>query len=374
MNAKKIFAGAFAASMLLTAVACEGKTDAEAPAADAYTASLDMEDGNTAFALIKTAPRKADNAEISLGEFAGSKVLEVKSNGENAEVYVALDVDALLGEKVTEVKTIKLKVGVMSPDGVFHAVSGTGFAYTGESLEEIELGNWSVYSESKNPYVLTFEMGESAFTAGNDNYFVIMKKDDTGMVEEEDGTFTNPATLYIDDIAFLDAAGNTIEADTTAVMEAPASQFYAREKLTGENVIELSGEYPGDWDHTGVIDLSKYAGETTLHIYYDLENGDYSKDGYMIKLMSGEWGDVLAKKKANGERNGFVGLDFDATEGDVEGKEYHLKKDGVIRLDPLQSGVITVTLNEETMALINDKGGLDFQVFGINVYAVVVEQ
>ena len=192
--------GAMAASMAMCAQAEEA----------APGASIDFEDGNMGFVAAYTQPADAAEVELSVVDYNGSKALQVK-NLSGGVPYVAIDASSLLGADVAKVASIELGMGVSHEDGKFYACSGSLIAWSGTDLVETT-DPWSVYLESANPKkaVATLSAGEE-FVADAGNMLVVQLKTDNGATEG-----AGNATLYIDDIRFLDADGNVLAADSAA--------------------------------------------------------------------------------------------------------------------------------------------------------------
>ena len=186
--------------------------EVQEPAAE--DASIDFEDGNMGFVSVYSQPADAAGIEMSIVDFAGSKALEVK-NLTGKVPYVAIDATSLLGADVAKVASIELTMGVSYEDGSFNACSGTLIAWSGQDLVE-STDDWSVYLEKANPrkVVATLSEGEE-FVADAGNMLVVQLKTDNGV----DAGAGN-ATLYIDNIRFLDASGNLLTADSSVTFAA----------------------------------------------------------------------------------------------------------------------------------------------------------
>ncbi|MDO4302946.1 MAG: hypothetical protein Q4D94_03435 [Bacillota bacterium] len=237
MKAKKIMALFLTAAMTISIVGCsnnaatetsnEAETEAPAedqaaePAEDEDTAaadeaqeagtgeaSLDFEDGLFGFVgNDKTVNSAADNSLLSVEDYNGSKALKVTPQGKMP--YVGIQVDALLGDNASSLKTVEMTVGIENPDGDFYAASGNIYAFLGEDNVKNNTG-WSVYLEDANPKTISYTIpDDQSFVAGN--YFVISLETDTG--KDKGATQAN---LYIDNIVFKDASGNVLAADSSA--------------------------------------------------------------------------------------------------------------------------------------------------------------
>lgn len=264
MKAKKLLALSLTAAMAMNIAACgssgadnaadtsnanvqeTGTAPAESaaetePAEDAQSAapagdvSIDFEDGVYGFMGVdKTVNPVADDSALSVVDFAGSKALKVETNGKAP--YIGMQVDALLGDKAADVRTVEMSLGIENPDGKFSAVSGKIYAFLGAENERKD-GDWSVYLETANPKTAVYEV-PADMTFGDGNYMVVSLETDTG----KDAGAT-PAVLYIDNIAFKDASGNVIAADTSAEFVSAA---------TGDDRSNLTGI-------TGAVDFEGFA-------------------------------------------------------------------------------------------------------------------
>jgi len=233
---RKILACLCAGAMILSMAACGNSDDlepasvelsqAESTAAEeskpedvvqpeTVEVSVDFEDGNYDFAKVYLVPGNADASQLSLVDYNGSKALQIKST-QGKVPYVGIDVSGLLGDNVSRLAAIEMTMGIAYEDGSFNSASGEVITWWGEELEEKKY-DWSVYREDQNPKVAVVELdSKKLFTAGNDNIMIINLKTDNGLADH------GSATLYIDDIRFLDVSGNLITADTTVAFNAPA--------------------------------------------------------------------------------------------------------------------------------------------------------
>lgn len=217
-------------------------------AAEAGPASIDFEDGLFGFAGDNTTVVGGigNAASYNVVDFNGSKALEVVPNGKG--LGIGFQIDALLGDKVSEVKTIELSVGTKSSDGNFYASSGKLYGLYGDNKDS---SAWSVYLETANPKTVTYTVPDGMAFGAGDNFVISLETDNAAT---EGIGFQ---TMYIDNVAFKDASGNLIEADTSA-------EFVAKESgldpnlMVLKDVVELEGFAcsGGGWAQAG-IDLTE---------------------------------------------------------------------------------------------------------------------
>ncbi len=224
------------------------------PAPVVEEASIDFEDGNMGFTAVYTMPANSGNAELSIADFNGSKALKVV-NLDGKVPYVAIDAASLLGADVAKVAKMELTLGTSYENGKFSAVEGKLIAWSGTELVETT-DDWSVYLETANPKkaVATLSAGEE-FVADANNIFMVSLVKDEG-INEGNGY----ATLYIDNIRFLDAEGNLLTADSSVAFVAPEGFVKTGRDVNlcyVENAVELEGfaVKAGAWAQAG-IDLT----------------------------------------------------------------------------------------------------------------------
>lgn len=232
MNAKKLIAMLLALLMVVSMAAC-GTTDTTEttettaaptettqateptePEVETVPVSVDFEDGNYGFVALYEGMANADASTIEIADYNGSKALKI-TNGSGKVPYVAIDVWSLLGENAANVASIEMTMGIVNPDGKFYACSGQVMLWNEKELSKSTYG-WSVYLENKNPKVASVVLKDQAFSADVAPIMVVTLNTDNGATAGAAN-----ATLYIDDIRFLDAAGNLITADTSVAFAEP---------------------------------------------------------------------------------------------------------------------------------------------------------
>jgi hypothetical protein len=174
-------------------------------------ASIDFEDGLYGFVRIdKTLNPVCDNSIISIADYENSKALKVEGQGK--PIYIGVQIDKLLGDRISEVRSIEMTLGMENPDGQFSAVSGRIYGFVGNNNTKISQ-DWAIYLEDVNPKKITYQIEDWA-TLQEGNYLVISLETDTAMDKG-----ATPAILYIDDISFKNDVDELIEADTTFTYE-----------------------------------------------------------------------------------------------------------------------------------------------------------
>ncbi len=269
MKAKKLLAMVLALLLVISMTACgtAGTEETTAPATDpaptepapteenppvVAAPSVDFEDGSMSFVALYEGMANSDASVIEIADYNGSKALKI-TNGSGKVPYVGIDVWSLLGENAANVASIEMTMGIENPDGKFYACSGDLMLWNTKELSKTKLG-WSVYMPNKNPKVASFVLKDQAFSADVAPIMVVSLSTDNGATAG-----AAPATLYIDDIRFLDAAGNVLTADTAAAFAAPKGFSGAKDmsnlsylKATTVALEGMSGITGTAWGQNGV--------------------------------------------------------------------------------------------------------------------------
>ncbi|MCC8046946.1 MAG: hypothetical protein LIP12_15935 [Clostridiales bacterium] len=268
MKARKLIALSMTAAMVL------GLSSGAVYAEEASAVSIDFEDGLYGFVgNDKTINSAAADASLSLVEYNGSTALEIASDA--SVKYVAIQVDALLGDQISQLSTVQMTIGMTNPGGTFYSAAGCIYAFLGENLDK-DYSEWSIYMESGNPKTISYTVDPDdglSFVEGS--YLVLSVEDDTGKDYKGD----DAATFYIDDITFLDADGNVLAADTTAEYTSAAAEDRSN-LFAVSNAVEFEGfATSGDgWSQDGfdmpqeIIDA--LVPGSVVEITYSSENGD----------------------------------------------------------------------------------------------------
>jgi hypothetical protein len=235
--------------------------------------SIDFEDGLFAFAAVdKAVNPSSDDSTIEVADFNGSKALKVTST-QGKSVYVAIAADALLGDSVSSLSSVEMSIGIENPDGTFQSASGNIYGLVGENNDQTSEA-WSVYLENANPKTATYTVPDG-YTFGAGNYIVVSLESDTG----KDAGAT-PAIMYIDNIAFKDASGNVLTADTSAEYVA-ADTGEDRSNLFGiSGAVEVGTAASGDgWGQVDVVTVDDTVTgllqpDSVIEISYSSESGN----------------------------------------------------------------------------------------------------
>ncbi|MCR5829264.1 MAG: hypothetical protein K6F93_02815 [Lachnospiraceae bacterium] len=240
----------------------------------AVTPSIDFEDGNFAFAAVDTGRGGADNSTLEVVDFNGSKALKA-TNVDGKNMFVAFNLSAMLGDKLADVKEIRIDLGTENADK-FASTSGRLYCMAGEDNKEYKANEWSVYIETSNPKTAKFDVTKAGFIGTGENYIVLSK--------ETDNSKTTPSNLLIDNIAFLDGNGATIEANSAAEFGNPAGFAAVNDRsnlFALTNVVNWEGYdsvSAGAWAQAGVAftDAVKEAlvPGSVIEIEYKSESGN----------------------------------------------------------------------------------------------------
>ncbi len=238
---------------------------------------IDFEDENYAMLGVSTTTGDADASELSVVDYNGSKALRVDVKAKNP--YVALNVEGLLGENLANVAAISFDVGAeLGSDGKFYAVSGKVYTVTG--ADQVKTGyDWSVYLKSKNPKTAKITLKDVFFTNGQGDSLLITKEADAFV---DSGKFAGeePRDIYLDNIMFLDANGEPLPLDLSAVWTAPVTGADLSNLSVLSNAVELTGMNVegGAWSQNGVEMppefLAALVPGSVVEISYESEDGD----------------------------------------------------------------------------------------------------
>ena len=227
-------------ALLLATLMCVGVLGSAAAWADEAAVSVDFEDGNMGFVSVYDGMANADACAVEIVDYNGSKALQI-TNGSGKVPYVAFDVASLLGDKAADVAAIDMTMGIVNPDGEFFACSGNVMLWMDGGLSSEKHG-WSVYLEAKNPKnaPVTLDPAKGEVFSAEQPLMIVTLEVDNGATAGAAN-----AVLYIDDIAFKDADGNIIAADTTAGFTAPegfgGSKDMSNLQYLGADAVELEG-------------------------------------------------------------------------------------------------------------------------------------
>ena len=296
MKTKKFLACLLAGTMALSMAACGTAADSatneqtgtnavesttpesQEPASETKEASIDFEDGSMSFVAPYSVPANAAEVELSVVDYNGGKALQVK-NLTGKVPFIGIDATSLLGADVAKIASVEMTIGTSYDNGKFSASSGKIYAWSGADLVET-YDEWSVYLESANPKaaVATLAEGEE-FVADAGNILIVSLDTDNGVTEGNGN-----ATMYIDDIRFLDASGNVLKADSSVAFAAPKGFENTGKDLSNlaavSNAVNFEGfACTGDgWGQNG-FDMTEeiiaaLVPGSVLEIEYSSESGD----------------------------------------------------------------------------------------------------
>ncbi len=303
MKAKKVLACLMAGAMVLSLAACGGTETTETPATsveETTTAepvaeektepvaevevkedtpkSITFDEGSVSFLGKDTVCNpSADDSVIELGDFGGDSAAVITPQGNKP--FVAIQMDAMLGDAISSVASVDLTLAIAAPDGQFHSVSGKVYMVKGED-KSFQGSDWSIYMEKQIPKTITYTLPGAA-VAGD--YLVLSMESD---VAKDEGV--GQTTLSILDITFKDASGNVLAADSAAefVSAATGADRSNLFGITGEVTMELTGSGDG-WSQIGYVDFTdeEWAALTTPGSVVEIE---YTADtGYIWMGLSG---------------------------------------------------------------------------------------
>ena len=274
---KKVLSWILMAAMLLSCTAFAETVPSPNAENNGLGYVIDFEDENYAMLGVSTATGDADASELSVVDYNGSKALRVDVKAKTP--YIALNVEGLLGENLEKVASLTFDVGVeLGSDGKFYAASGKVYTVTG--TEATKTGyDWSVYLKSKNPKTAKVTLKDVFFTNGQGEYLLISKEGDAFV---DSGKFAGeePRDFYLDNIQFLDANGEALPLDLTAVWTAPDTGADLSNLSVLTNTVELAGMNVegGAWSQNGIEMTPEFLAAlvpgSVVEISYESEDGD----------------------------------------------------------------------------------------------------
>ena len=246
-----------------------------ASAETAAVDKIDFADEAFGFLGIATAKGNADAAaELSVVDYQGAKALKIDSKSKAP--YVAFNIEGLLGDQLSKVRAISATYGIdeAGPDGKFYATSGVVYTYTGEENVETK-HDWSVYLAKKNPRTIVTKLDESeVFVPGMNNSLVISKETDNCLTATGTGL-----AVYLTDIQFLDAEGNALPLDLTAVYESADTGRDTSNLFALSNPVTFAGfeTTGGGWGQNGFdwdpAVLEALVPGTAIEVTFESEDG-----------------------------------------------------------------------------------------------------
>ncbi len=252
---------------------------AEAEVKEDTPKSITFDEGSVSFLGKDTVCNpSADDSVIELGDFGGDSAAVITPQGNKP--FVAIQMDAMLGDAISSVASVDLTLAIAAPDGQFHSVSGKVYMVKGED-KSFQGSDWSIYMEKQIPKTITYTLPGAA-VAGD--YLVLSMESD---VAKDEGV--GQTTLSILDITFKDASGNVLVADSAAEFVSAATGA-DRSNLFGiTGAIEVEGAAGAEegWKQIGYVDFTEEqrAALTTPGSVVEIEFS--SETGYIWMGLSG---------------------------------------------------------------------------------------
>ncbi len=301
-----------AAEIVVTNTPTPTPVPSKAPVFVKKTPSIDFEDGNYGFATVYKGSGKADESKMELAEVDGNKVVKVSNVKANLETYVAFDVYALLGDKAADVAAIEVTLWGNDADGNYNASAGNligRFSVANEDgktevVDEKDVWYWTPYLDRDGSRVFSYEVPEGKTFDSNEDIFMVLLNENAAAKDKKGGVEGN-AVLFIDDVTFLDKAGNTIPvADTTVAFVGPAVEdapdfsglylvknpvnfegFVTSGSAWGQNGIELTDEFDAALVPGSVIEISYSSESGDIWVLFPWADGGWRRcaQGSMYK-------------------------------------------------------------------------------------------
>jgi len=184
------------------------------PPAEIYV--LDFADGKAEFLRLDTGSPGTDiDSEMAIVTVDGASALRLSAPNGNS-IRLGINVDGLLGNMVSNVRTVVFEVYAEYPSGNFSAVSGRVSAMSGDMTPFAD-STWQVYLATKNPNPATLQfMMDEGFSAEGPN-LIEFSWTTNGPADRGE----TPAVLFIKSITFFDEENIAISLNTDAEWAAP---------------------------------------------------------------------------------------------------------------------------------------------------------
>jgi hypothetical protein len=226
---KKILAAVISAAMALSM--------AVPTYAVSGTGVVDFEDGEySSFAWMKVGEDDADNSEVSVADFNGSKQLAVKVVDATKTPKLFFDPIAIWApEDLAKIKRITIDVTIASQDGVTPpgwnggAIGTDGLNAAGEAAPAWGQSDYTGPEEYENPVSQTTTI-ERKFLLPTQMYNADMVSGQFLVMRWSNAV---PAILYYDNLTAYDADGNIVPATMPGAGAAPASDGATTSASTG---------------------------------------------------------------------------------------------------------------------------------------------
>lgn len=182
----------------------------------------DFTDGKTGYLLLNTGSPDTDaNAVMEIADAGNDGGLKMTVAG-GRTLRLGLDVNAILGSRSGDLRTVVFDVYVEYPDGTFRAVEGSINAYDAD-LNVVANKVWSVYLASRNPNQATLSLD-----AGSNVRMLEFTRSTDGAYDAGE----RPSIVYIKSIAFYDDKNTAIPINTDAMWAGPEAYGEAPAMIT----------------------------------------------------------------------------------------------------------------------------------------------
>ena len=215
--------------LMLTMVAACGDTPATAPQPTPEAQEtpapeppqqaiyvLDFSDGKADFLALDTGSPDTDiDSGMAIVSLDGANALRLTAPNGRA-IRLGINVDGLLGDKVSDVRMIAFEVYAEYPDGNFSAVSGKISAMSGD-MNPFADTIWQIYLASRNPNPVRLEfMMDDGFSSTEPN-LIEFSCTTNGPADKGE----TAANIYIKSITFYDENNTAMQINTDAGFTAP---------------------------------------------------------------------------------------------------------------------------------------------------------
>jgi len=227
-----------AASLILLPAACSNLPPAGSPQQNNeftdVNSVVNFDNDNLGFMRSFDASPDAAHVTFSIAEVSPNGIEgkgALLTTDRDGTMYIAIDLSSLLGESVSDLRTVEADIAVVNDYTDFYAVSGEVSIIDAEGTSVAD-GVWSVYLREKNPNIMRLEL-QKPLSPKPYNMLILSKSVDNAVAAG-----LEQSSLFISALRFFDMEEQLLPVNTDEGFNAPEGFG----KPDRSNLMEFSGE------------------------------------------------------------------------------------------------------------------------------------